>query len=95
MRPCRRSIRFWTIPLRALSLSGARVNISANPLTIDLTHGVTLSGTFTGKARNAQLPLEILGAPGIVHTVFGAQGFTVSANVRAAATAPRSSRHRS
>ena len=85
---------------RRADLAGARVelhdvsggddhgfwaNVSASPLTLDLHDGATLSGTLTGKLRNAQLPLTIAGAPGIVHTVFGRQGFTTSARVRVGA----------
>ncbi len=61
---------------------GFWADVSASPLAIDLDHGAVVSGTFTGKVRNAQLPLTILGAPGIVHTVFGSQGFTTSARIR-------------
>ena len=33
---------------------------------------------ITGKFKNGQLPLAIVDAPGIVRSVFGSQGFTMS-----------------
>jgi len=75
------------------SLAGARIDLrdvsgadqrdwwahlSLNPLFLATEHGLSMSGMITGKFRNAQLPLAILDAPGIVRSVFGSQGFTMS-----------------
>ncbi len=71
--------------LQGVSAAGERgwwINLAANPLSITLEHGLGVSGTVSGKCRDAQLPLAMLGAPGIVRGVFGSDGFTLSTGFR-------------
>jgi hypothetical protein len=59
------------------------VNLSASPLAIAVEHGgIALSGYVTGKCKDAQLPLAILDAPGIVRGAFGRQSFTGASEFR-------------
>ncbi len=73
------------IDLRDVSGANQRgwwVALSASPFSIGLKDGLSVSASVTGKAKNAQLPLAIIDAPGLVRMVFGAQGFTGAARVR-------------
>ncbi len=78
-------------------LAGARVSLtdvsggeqrgwwlsaSAYPLSVTLTHGMSVAGMFTGKCRDAQLPLAVLGASSMVRNAFGSHGFTGASEVR-------------
>jgi len=52
-----------------------------SPMRID---GSRTTFTITGTARDARLPLEILGAPDIVRAIFGHQSFTFDAQLHLA-----------
>ena len=78
--------RFEFHDVAAAKEAGYWINASASPFKVSFQGGPTLQATISGKARDAKLPLAIVGAPGIVATLAGNQSFTFSTGVRVTPT---------
>jgi hypothetical protein len=61
-------------------LQGWWVNVSASPMTYSLK-GASMHATVIGKMRDAQVPLELLGAPGVARSFIGSQSFALKSIV--------------
>lgn len=62
--------------------TGYWASVNASPLKVSTAGGLTVQATLAGKARDAQLPIVIMDAPGLVATLVGKQGFTFSTRMR-------------
>lgn len=64
---------------------GWSASFAASPADLQLSGKTALTAFVTGKLRDAQLPLEIAGAPRILENLIGTQGFAFSARLRESA----------
>ncbi len=75
-----RSARLELKDVNIRNLRGWWVSVSASPMSYSLK-GASMHATVIGKMRDAQVPLEIIGAPGIARSFIGSQSFALKSIV--------------